>query len=123
MGSKFTLEMNLAASNGAKEVPAPGDEGPPSSAAAAAGLALRDKGKLESFEALQVQRENRYRIFREGLRDLVYSLYTGLCAAFYVIPPPGSPDNFTCLFQAKGIQVRAHPFEKRNRNGSSRPPR
>ena len=53
------------------------------------------------------QRARRFRCFREGLRDLVYALYAGLCSCFYVVPPPGSPDAFVCLFQAAGVQVRS----------------
>ena len=53
------------------------------------------------------QRARRFRCFREGLWDLVYALYAGLCSCFYVVPPPGSPDAFVCLFQAAGVQVRS----------------
>ena len=49
---------------------------------------------------------HRLRVFREAARDLVYALYAGMCATFYVLPPPGSPDAFVCVFRAKGIEKK-----------------
>ena len=48
----------------------------------------------------------RYNMWREALRDLIYSTYTGLCCSFYIIPPKGSGDHFIALFCCKNVQGR-----------------
>mmetsp|Transcript_12186 Transcript_12186/g.33801 ORF Transcript_12186/g.33801 Transcript_12186/m.33801 type:complete len:496 (+) Transcript_12186:305-1792(+) len=93
LSSKFSLTMAASEGNARGS----------SNTEAANMDANRDQERLDNFRILQQQRMMRFKMFREGLRDLVYSLYAGLCSAFYVIPPPGSSDSFTCLFQGRDI--------------------
>ena len=46
-------------------------------------------------------------LWRESLRDLVYAVESGQCAAFYVLPPAGSPDTFVAFFAGRGVLGRA----------------
>jgi hypothetical protein len=66
-----------------------------------------ENGKsIEGLMLMCPERRERYHLWQEAFRDLLYSTYSGLCCAFYVLPPKGSSDRFVALFCCKNIQGR-----------------
>lgn len=51
--------------------------------------------------------DNRYELWMEAFRDLMYATYQGQCCAFYCLPPEGSPDSFVAFFMSDQVQGRS----------------